>query len=122
MFDPNSDPLGLGLKARARERRQSLQALQPQNPGFMSGPLPDENWDAFFQAVSEANPGKAVKFGQGAAEGGDPSFASPDAYGAQTAAVNAASPYAATLQSPSRQLGTLSLQALKRQGRVKVAD
>jgi hypothetical protein len=65
MFDPQSDPLGLGLKARARERRQSLQTLNPQNPAFMSGPLPDENWDAFFQAVGESNPGKAVKFGGG---------------------------------------------------------
>lgn len=65
MFDPNSDPLGLGLQARARERRQSIQNLQPQNPGFMSGPLPDQNWDAFFQAVGEANPGKAVNFGGG---------------------------------------------------------
>lgn len=65
MFDPNTDPLGLGLKARARERRQSLQTLQPQTPGFLSGPLPDENWDAFFQATGEAANGKPVKFGGG---------------------------------------------------------
>lgn len=35
----------------------------------MSGPLPDENWDAFFQAVDESNPGKKVNF----AGGTDPS-------------------------------------------------
>lgn len=69
MFDPTTDPLGLGLKARARERRQSLQSLNPQNPAFMSGPLPDENWDAFFQATDEAADGKPVSFAGGTAPG-----------------------------------------------------
>jgi hypothetical protein len=71
MFDPQSDPLGLGLKARARARRQSLQTLQPQAAGYMSGPLPDENWDAFFQAVSESAGGKPVNFVGGSAPRGN---------------------------------------------------
>lgn len=67
MFDPQQDPLGLGLQARARARRQSLQTLHPSDPAFMSGPLPDQNWDAFFQAVGEANPGKSTSFAGGTA-------------------------------------------------------
>ncbi len=50
MFDPATDPLGLGLKSRARERRltASLSAFQP-----IGGPLPDQNWDALLQAMDE---------------------------------------------------------------------
>jgi hypothetical protein len=69
MFDPQDDPLGLGLKQRARERRMSLAALQPQTAGYMSGPLPDENWDAYFQAVEEAANGRPVSFQGGTAPG-----------------------------------------------------
>jgi hypothetical protein len=65
MFDPQDDPLGLGLKSRARERRQSQLTNNPAAQTYMSGPLPDQNWDAFFQAVDEANPGKPVKFAGG---------------------------------------------------------
>lgn len=69
MFDPQEDPLGLGLKARARERRFADQMIHPAG-AFASGPLPDENWDAFFQAVSEANPGKNVNFAGGESPAG----------------------------------------------------
>jgi hypothetical protein len=69
MFDSQDDPLGLGLKQRARARRQSLEALNPQAAGYMSGPLPDENWDAFFQAVDEAAGDKPVGFAGGTAPG-----------------------------------------------------
>jgi hypothetical protein len=69
MFDPQSDPLGLALMARARARRQAQQAVNPAAQAYASGPLPNENWDAFFQAVEEANPGKAVKFAGGTAPG-----------------------------------------------------
>lgn len=62
MFTPQDDPLGLGLKQRARAHRQSYEMLNPQNPAFMSGPLPDQDWDAFFQAVGESNPGKNIGF------------------------------------------------------------
>jgi hypothetical protein len=53
------DPLGLGVKGRARERRltASLQGLT--SP---IGPLPDQNWDGFFQAADEAAAGRHVRF------------------------------------------------------------
>lgn len=70
MFDPNEDPLGLGLKARARERRWAESVMNPGAQAFMSGPLPDQDWDAFFQAVEESNPGKAVNFAGGTAPSG----------------------------------------------------
>ncbi len=46
------DPLGLGLKGRARERRltASLSAFQP-----VGGPLADPNWDAYLQSLDEQN-------------------------------------------------------------------
>ena len=72
MFDSQDDPLGLGLKQRARDHSMSLWALDPGAGGPMAGgfqaPL-GEDWDAFFQAVGEANPGKKVNF----AGGTDPS-------------------------------------------------
>lgn len=71
MFDAQDDPLGLGLKQRARERRASLQNMNPQALSYMSGPLPDENWDAYFQAVDEAAGGRKVNFSGGT----DPSAA-----------------------------------------------
>ena len=44
----NDDPLGLGVKGRARENRlsQSLQGLLP-----IGGPLPDPNWEGFWQSM-----------------------------------------------------------------------
>ncbi len=61
-FYGQDDPLGLAVKGRARERRiaASLQGLQP-----IGGPLPDPNWDAYFQAADEAAGGMPVKFAGG---------------------------------------------------------
>lgn len=72
MFNPQDDPLGLGLMQRARERRQAQLNNNPAAQTYMSGPLPDQNWDAFFQAVSESNPGKSINFAGGAAPEVDP--------------------------------------------------
>jgi hypothetical protein len=94
MFDPQSDPLGLGLQARARENRFRLAAAGRLSP---IGPLPDPQWEGFFQAVSEANPGKRVQYGQDNPEG-------TDLTNAQSGDPNML----------SRQLGTLSLSALRR--------
>ena len=44
-FDPSTDPLGIGLKQRAAVNQQPY-------PGF--GPLPDPQWEGFFQAMNEA--------------------------------------------------------------------
>lgn len=63
MFDPTTDPLGLGLQARARDRRWQDVVKGNVNP---IGPLPDPQWDAFFQAVKESNPGKRMVFQGGA--------------------------------------------------------
>lgn len=73
MFNPQDDPLGLGLMQRARERRQAQLNANPAASGFMSGPLPDQNWDAWFQAIAEANPGKSVNIAGGPAPAVDPS-------------------------------------------------
>lgn len=75
MFDPQQDPLGLGLMARARARRTQMQNTNPALQGYMSGPLPDDNWDAFFQAVGEESGGKKVNF----AGGPSPEVTTPDA-------------------------------------------
>jgi hypothetical protein len=53
-FDPNTDPLGIALKGRARDARQAQMTNDPSGQQFMSGPLPDPNWDAWFQAVQES--------------------------------------------------------------------
>jgi|ERR1035437_3667423 hypothetical protein len=44
-FDPSTDPLGIGLKQRAVANQQPYQ-------GF--GPLPDPQWQGYFQAINEA--------------------------------------------------------------------
>lgn len=60
MFDPREDPLGLGLKQRAREDRLSAFAQDPgSGSGFQS--VLGDDWDAWFQALNEANPGKKVR-------------------------------------------------------------
>lgn len=64
MFDPQDDPLGLGLKQRARERRMGMFSQNPALAGLQS-PL-GEDWDAFFQATDEAAGGRPVKFAGGA--------------------------------------------------------
>lgn len=75
-FDPVTDPLGISLKERARQQRQlreGVGALQRgqrelQAPGMglygplhsslgtpLSGPIPDPQWEGFFQALNEAD-------------------------------------------------------------------
>lgn len=70
MFDPQSDPLGLGLQQRARAKRQTDQNTNPAAQAYMSGPLVDPNMDAWFQALQESAPGKNIKLMGGAPEGG----------------------------------------------------
>jgi hypothetical protein len=55
MFDPREDPLGVGLKYRAHEKRLADWAENPALVGLRS-PL-GEDWDAFFQAADEASGG-----------------------------------------------------------------
>jgi len=80
MFNPQDDPLGLGLKQRARENRLSTWALDPANTGQFgfAAPLGDD-WDAFFQAVGEATPaGKKLHF-TGATDASSPVDPNADA-------------------------------------------
>lgn len=70
MFNPQDDPLGLGLMQRARAQRQAQQTNNPAAQAYMSGPLPDQNWDAFFQASNEATGGKGLNFRGGPAPEG----------------------------------------------------
>ena len=51
MFDSHSDPLGIGLKSRAKQTRR-MQAV-PHRRGSMTV-LPDPQWEGYFQALSEA--------------------------------------------------------------------
>lgn len=50
-FDPSTDPLGIGLQQRAAANRQPY-------PGF--GPLPDPQWEGYFQAMNEAGVNKVA--------------------------------------------------------------
>lgn len=51
-FDPSSDPSGIALQQRAQARRQ---VDMNENPyAHMMGPLPDPQWDGYFQALGEA--------------------------------------------------------------------
>lgn len=93
MFDPQSDPLGIGVMSRARENRFKL-AAKGLAPAI--GPLPDPQWEGFFQAIAEAHPGKTVRYGQDNPEGTD--LTNPSGNPAML----------------SRQLGTLSLSSLRR--------
>lgn len=63
MFNPQDDPLGLGLKQRAREQRMESWAQNP-SMGSLHSALGDD-WDAWFQAVNEATGGKKVNFAGG---------------------------------------------------------
>ena len=70
MFDPSTDPLGIGVQQRAKDARwqRIYQGLNPVN-----GPLPDSRWEGFDQAVSEAAHGKPTGYGYA-----DPSMATSD--------------------------------------------
>lgn len=59
MFSPTTDPLGINVQARARAARFQQAANGMQSP---IGPLPDPQWDGYFQAVDEAADGKPVQF------------------------------------------------------------
>lgn len=60
MFDPREDPLGVGLKARAHEKRLADWAQNPALVGLQS-PL-GADWDGYFQAVDEAGGGMPTNF------------------------------------------------------------
>ncbi len=92
------DPLGLGVKGRARESRlkASLQGLQP-----VGGPLVDPNWDAYFQAVNEAGGGKKMKF-----QYEDPPAADLSRDSEAVASQLEGMPFAETFNAASNQLGT----------------
>lgn len=113
-FNPQDDPLGLAVSGRARERR-----IANQMTGKTStiGPLPNPQWDAFFQAADEAAGPRHVRFGQ------DTDYV-PLQQSAD--ALNTGTPFEMTPMRPSNQLGmappartldALSLRSLKRRGR-----
>ena len=74
MFNPQDDPLGLGLKQRAREQRMANWAQNP-SLGSLHSALGDD-WDAWFQSIDEANDGLPVRF---AAAGNASSPVAPEA-------------------------------------------
>lgn len=69
MFDPSTDPLGIAVRQRAAQQRwQNIyNGLNP-----TTGPLPDPQWEGYFQATSEAADGKPVKWGNGSAGTANP--------------------------------------------------
>jgi len=114
MFNPQDDPLGLGLQSRARAHRWADSIANPMSQTL--GPLPDPMWDSYFQAVAEAANGKQVKFGQESPVSND-SMNDPEVYANNQRVLGFEQQNA-----PSRQLGTagippalLALQ--RRQGR-----
>lgn len=94
----DADPLGVAVKGRAREKRlaASLQGLLP-----VGGPLPDPNWEGYFQSVDEAAKGKPVKFAYEGQQADDLSR-DPEAVASQLQGM----PFAETFNDPSTQLGT----------------
>ena len=92
------DPLGLAVKGRAREKRlaASLQGLTQ-----AGGPLPDPNWDGYFEAVQEQAGGKPVRYGY-ADQPEDDLSRDPMAVASQLEGM----PFAETFNGPSSQLGT----------------
>ena len=92
------DPLGLAVKGRAREKRMSasLQGLTQ-----AGGPLPDPNWDGYFEAVDEQAGGKPVRYGYADQPGSDLSR-DPANIASQLDGM----PMAETFNDPSNQLGT----------------
>ena len=66
MFNPTTDPLGIGLKARAANQRRDLEV---RNLGHNYGPLSDPAWDGFFQAMNEAGVDNLADNSMGAARG-----------------------------------------------------
>lgn len=65
-YSPHEDPLGVGLKSRAK---QSRWRNRDQTRGRNLGPLSDPQWDAFFQAMDEQNVSKLADSSVGAARG-----------------------------------------------------
>lgn len=63
-YSPHEDPLGVGLKSRAK---QSRWRNRDQTRGRNLGPLSDPQWDAFFQAMDEQNVSKLADSSVGAA-------------------------------------------------------
>lgn len=69
MFDPQADPLGIAVQQRAQQQRwQNIyKGLNP-----VTGPLPDPQWEGYFQATQEAAGDKPVKWGNGSPASADP--------------------------------------------------
>lgn len=59
-FDPATDPLGIALQGRARDARQQQELANPKM--MTAGPLPDPQWEGFFQAVHEAGDGRPTTY------------------------------------------------------------
>ena len=64
-FNAINDPLGqlINLQAQVRQRRFADAVANPATQ--TTGPLPDPQWDAYFEAVDQANPGKKTTFDSG---------------------------------------------------------
>ncbi len=99
-FSPENDPLGLEAKQRARMRRFQLAAEGRSSP---IGPLPDPNWDGYFEAVGEAGGGQRMKFAQD----------SDQDITDQTAAVNGQDPLMFSRQIGSAPVTAAALKALQ---------
>lgn len=59
-FDASTDPLGIAVQQRARDRRIADMTANPM--AHVLGPLPDPRWEGYFQAVDETAGGKPVDF------------------------------------------------------------
>ena len=81
-WDPQSDPLGLGLQQQVQDNYWGQVAAG--NPGpFNAGPTTNPQWSAWLQAVHNAAGGRPVAFGAGASPEGSnqlTGFQTPDAF------------------------------------------
>lgn len=110
MWDATSDPLGNDLQQRATAKRlqTTLDSFKdPLHPQI--GPLPDMNWDKYFEATDEASGGKPVSYAYSPGANGAPDTTRDPTWGAE---VEAGSPNTNVPLMKSNQLGT-ALDGLK---------
>lgn len=115
MFNPNTDPLGNGLKSRAAEYKNAWQQAADQNArdhgqlvsfGHI-GPLSNPAWDGFYQAMQEKGVDRLADSSVGMKKGMFGGFDAPDTF-------NANFQQSAVASKPSNQLNAHPMDGFRR--------
>jgi hypothetical protein len=75
IFDPNTDPLGIGLRQRAGDRQSAYYNENPAARMAHANIFSDPRWDAYFQSLDEAGVSKLADQSVGEAKGMFPASA-----------------------------------------------